>query len=91
MTKDEQNNLLDAVAEVFLRCFVLAFCLLLLWFVFFLVGGDWAYAIHSRWFGLSRLHFDLTIYYGLAFFKMAAILFFLLPYVSIKLLLRKKH
>jgi hypothetical protein len=91
MTKDEQDNFLDAVAAVFLRCFVLAVCLLLLWFLFFLVGADWAYSIHSRWFELSRVHFDLMIYYGMAFFKMAAILFFLLPYVSIKLILRKKQ
>ncbi|HUW19547.1 MAG TPA: hypothetical protein VMW16_09615 [Sedimentisphaerales bacterium] len=91
MTKDEQNDMLDAAAGIFLRCFVLAVCLLLLWFVFFLVGADWAYGIHSRWFGLSRLHFDLMIYYGLAFFKMAAILFFLLPYVSIRLILRKRR
>jgi len=90
MTKDEQNNCLDAVAGVFLRCFVLAVCLLLFWFVFYLLAGNWAYSIHSRWFGISRHDFDLMYYYAMAFFKMASFLFFLIPYIAIKLILRKK-
>ena len=91
MTKDEQINCLDAVAGVCLRCFVLAVCLLLLWFVFFLVGADWAYSIHSRWFDISRHEFTLMYYYVMAFFKMASFLFFLIPYIAIKLILRKKQ
>ncbi len=90
MTKDEQNNLLEAVAGVCLRCFVLAFCLLLFSFVFYLLAADWAYSMHSRWFDISRHEFTLMYYYAMAFFKMAAFLFFLLPYISIKLILRKK-
>jgi len=90
MTKDEQNNLLDAVTGVLLRCFVLAFCLLLFSFVFYLLAADWAYSIHSRWFELSRHDFDLMYYYVMAFTKIVSFLFFLIPYVSIKLILRKK-
>ncbi|MFC1737645.1 DUF6868 family protein [Planctomycetota bacterium] len=90
MTKDERNDCLEVVAGVCIRCFVLAFCLLLFSFVFYLLAADWAYSIHSRWFEISRLHFDLMYYYVMAFFKIAAFLFFLMPYVSIKLILRKK-
>jgi len=90
MTKDELNNLLDTAAGILLRCFVLAFCLLWLWFIFFLVGKDWAYSIHSRWFEISRFDFDLMFYQSMALFKMAILLFFLLPFISIKLILRKK-
>jgi hypothetical protein len=90
MTKDEQNNLLDAVAGICLRCFVLAFCLMLFSFAFYLLAADWAYSIHSSWFDITRLQFTL-MYYGLmAFMKIAAFLFFLFPYISIKLILRKK-
>jgi len=89
MNKDEQNNFLHALAGIFLRCFFLSFVLLLLWFVFYLVAADWGYSIHSRWFELSRHDFDLMNYYGMALIKTGAILFFLFPYLSIKLLLRK--
>jgi len=90
MTNDEQNNLLDAVAGICLRCFVLAVCLLLFSFVFYLLAADWAYSMHSGWFEISRLHFDLMYYYLMAFMKIAGFLFFLFPYISIKLILRKK-
>ena len=89
MTKDEQNNLLDAVAGILLRCFVLSFCLLMPWFIFFLVGKDCAYSIHSKWFEISRFDFNLMLYQSMALFKMAIFLFFLLPFISIKLILRK--
>jgi len=91
MTKDEQNNLLDAAAGICLRCFVLAVCLLLFSFVFYLLAGDWAYSIHSRWFEISRHDFDLMFYCWMAFIKIVTFLFFLLPFLAIKLMLRKKQ
>lgn len=90
MNKDEQNNLLHRLADVFLRCVFLCFALLLSWFVFYLVAAGWAFSIHSRWFELTRHDFDLMNYYGMALIKICAIMFFLFPYVSIKLVLRKK-
>ena len=90
MTKDEQNNLLEAAAGICFRCFVLAFCLLLFSFVFYLLAADWAYSFHSGWFDISRHDFDLMFYCWMAFIKIVSFLFFLFPYISIKLILRKK-
>jgi hypothetical protein len=90
MTKDEQNNLLDAVAGVCLWCFVLSMCLLLLWFVFYLGAGNWVYSVHSRFFDITRHEFEVVGYCGAGLVKIAAFLFFLFPYVAIKLILRKK-
>ena len=90
MTKDEQNNLLDAAAGICIRCFLHSVVLLLFWFVFYLAAGDWAYSIHSKWFELSHHHFELMNYYAMAFAKIIVFLFFLVPYLSIKLLLLKK-
>jgi len=91
MNKDEQDNLLDRVAGIFLWCFLLSFALLLLWFDFYLLAGDWAYSIHAGWFELSRRDFALVNYWGMAFTKFCAIIIFLFPYLSIKLVLRKKR
>jgi hypothetical protein len=91
MAKDELNNVLDAVAGIFLWCFILAFCLMWVWFIFFVVGKDWVYSIHSRWFEISRIDFDLILYRSMALFKMATFLFFLLPFVAIKIVQRKKR
>jgi hypothetical protein len=91
MNQDEGKTLAEGIASIFLRCFFLSVALLLLWFVFYFMAGDWAYSIHSRWFGLSRRDFGLIHYYGMAVTKTCAILFFLFPYLSIKLVLRKKE
>jgi hypothetical protein len=90
MTKDEQNNLLEAVAGICLRCFALSICLLVVWLVFYLIAGKWAYGIHSKWFDVYESDFQLMCYYGMAFIKMVAFIFFLFPYISIKLVLRKR-
>jgi len=86
----KQNTSLDTAAGMFLRCFVLSICLMLLWFVFYLAAADWAYSIHSRWFEIDRHNFDVMHYYGMGIIKIASFLFFLLPFISIKLILRKK-
>jgi hypothetical protein len=91
MTKDELNNMLDAVAGVCLRCFALAVCLMLFSFVFYLVAADCAYSIHSRWFEITRPNFELMYYCWMAFMKIVSFLFFLIPYIAIKLMLRKKQ
>jgi hypothetical protein len=91
MNMDEQDSLLDRVAGIFLRCFLMCYALLLLWFVLFLLAGNWAYGIQAGWFELSRHDFALVNYIGIAFTKICAIIFFLFPYVSIKLVLRKQR
>lgn len=91
MNADEMSNGLDAVAEVLLRCFLFSLAILIVWFMSYVVGGDWIYSIHSKWFDLSKHEFALMNYYGMALLKLCAIVFFLLPYGSIKLMLRKKN
>ena len=89
MSKDEQNYLLEYLAGIFIRCFFLAYALLLIWFVFYWAGGDWDYNLTSQWFKVSKHEYDLVCYYGIAFMKICVLTFFLLPYIATKLVLRK--
>jgi hypothetical protein len=91
MNKDEQDNLLDQVAGIFLRCFLMCYALLLLWAVIYFLVGNWTYGIQAGWFELSRHDFALVNYCAIAFTKICAIIFFLFPYLSIKLVLRNKR
>jgi hypothetical protein len=70
MNTDEQDNLLNRVAEIFLRCFLLCYALLLLWFAFYFLAGNWAYGIQAGWFELSRHDFsaDYVGFWGGDFF-----------------------
>jgi hypothetical protein len=85
----DTDELLDAIAKVLLRCLVFGFLLLLLWtaVIVFLPGPIYA---QGKWFGLSADEVDVIHYSGLAFVKMCVLLFFLFPYVSIRLVLRRK-
>ena len=91
MSEKEQDNLLYQAGDIFLWCFLLSVALLVLWSILYLVIGDWAYSIHGGLFELTRHDFTLVNYWGMAFTKICAIIFFLFPYVSIKVLLRKKR
>ena len=89
-TSTEINDLLDTLAKVLLRCAVFGFLLLLLWFGLCMLAGDMVYGLHGRLFDLTRHELNLIHYCGMAFVKMCVLLFFLFPYIAIRLVLRKR-
>ena len=82
------NELFDAIAKVLLRCFVLGFLLLLLWAACYMFLSGPIYA-QGQWFGLSPHEVDVIHYCGMAFVKMCVLLFFLFPYIAIRLVLKR--
>jgi hypothetical protein len=90
MSPAEVNDLLDAIAKVLLRCVVIGILILLLTFAMVLVAGDAVHSIHSKWFDVTRHEFDVIVYCSLALGKTCVALFFLVPWLSIRLVLRKR-
>ncbi|HEX5105991.1 MAG TPA: hypothetical protein VFV87_19365 [Pirellulaceae bacterium] len=82
-------NLLQAAAQVLLRCFVLGFAFLLFWFAAFSLGKEWMYRSASQ-FDLSPHEINLIHYCGMALVKGWVIVFFLFPYIAIRLVMRKR-
>jgi hypothetical protein len=90
---DESSSFLGALellSAILLRCFAIGVAVVLLWFFFFLIGGDAIYAIHGKWFSISRPGFDLLNYYGMAFIKVCNFMLFLVPYLAIRMVLKGK-
>ncbi|MFI5294572.1 MAG: DUF6868 family protein [Thermodesulfovibrionales bacterium] len=86
------KNRLEVTAKILIRCFILNFALVLFWFFFFLIGSSqWGYELHSKIFDITRHEFALINYCGIAFVKMCNIIFFLFPYVAIRLVLKQKQ
>lgn len=83
------RNQLDVIAGILIRCFLGGMVLLMVWFAGFAFAGDWIYQVHSRWFQIPRQSFDAIHYAGMAVTKIAIILFFLLPWIAIKLVSKK--
>ena len=82
---------LEVIAKVLLLCWLFGFLLLLFWFGVYAVAGDQVLKIHGTWFDLTKHDFDLMNYYGMAFVKVCVFLFFLVPYIAIRLVLRKRN
>ncbi len=88
---EDHRSGLESWARVLIRCFALSIALLIIWFGFYLLLGDWAHSVHSRMFGeLSKRDYELINYCGMGFVKVLAFVFFLIPYISIRLVLRAK-
>jgi len=84
----EIRRSLEAASGVLLRCFVLGVALLVLWFVFFLVGGEMAYGLHGKLFDITKHEFELLNYCGMALVKLVVLVVFLIPYVATRLALK---
>ena len=57
----------------------------LFWFAMFYFAHDWIYALHAKFFSLSKENFDAIHYAGMAYYKLTIFLFFLVPYLALRL------
>lgn len=57
-----------------------------IWFTAFLGAHDRLYALHRRWFRFSVASFDAIHYCGIAFYKAATWMFFIIPYLVLRLI-----
>ena len=89
MVGQEQDLFLERVADILIRCFLMTIALLFVWFIFFVFAGGFVYELHSRWFDLEWYDLNWFFYVGMATLKIIAFVFFLFPYIAIRLVLRK--
>lgn len=64
---------------------VINYALLILWFLIFSLAHDWLYGLHGKWFTLSGEYFDAIHYLTMALFKLCIFLFFLVPYLALRI------
>ncbi len=83
------NDWLETVAMVLIRCFWIGFAIVLFWFVIILCASDFVYQVHSTFFTMSETQFDLMHYGGLGLTKLVVFIFFLIPYLAIKMVQAK--
>ncbi len=71
------------LTRLLLWSLVVNYVVLLIWFVAFAVAGDAIQRLHGRWFRLSDNTFDAIHYGGMAFYKLAIVLFNLAPLIAL--------
>jgi len=87
----QTNDLLDAIAKVLLRCFILSYLFLLFWVGCYLACRRLALSDNGPLFGVTKHEMDLVSFYGIVLVKCFAFLVCLFPYISIRLMLQKRH
>ncbi|MBI1387973.1 MAG: hypothetical protein GC154_05950 [bacterium] len=80
---------LETLARILIRCFVMGFVLMVIWFAVVFCAEDFVFNIHASLFGIEKAQFIAINYYGLAAVKMFVILVFLIPYIAIRLVMMK--
>jgi hypothetical protein len=88
MSDPRTTDLFDTLAKVLLHCGVFGYLLLLLTFGFYMLAGEALYRLNGM-FGLSKHELDLIIYGCIVLIKLVVLLFFLIPWLAIRLVLRK--
>lgn len=87
--QDGYRECLEMMAQVLIRCFVGGVILLLVWFLVYLTATDWLYATNARWFNITREQFVLVNFCGIAAVKIFVYVAFLIPYIAVRLVIRK--
>jgi hypothetical protein len=92
MQNSERNDVfLKTLASILIRSFLFGLAFLLLWFLFYLIAPGWMFEMNAKWFNIGKRDFDLINYFGMGFFKISILVFFFLPYLAIRSVLRKKE
>ena len=84
----QTTEFFDVLAKVLLRCWIFGFVVIYAWFGLVVLAKAPFYGLLGGLFGLSNHELDLTNYCGIALLKLLVIVFFLLPWLAIRLVLR---
>jgi Family of unknown function (DUF6868) len=84
------DEVIEVTAQVLIRCTAIGIIVLLIWWGALELFGDLAYNVHSRTAPMSRAQFDIIHYVGMLLTKSAVSLFFFIPYIAIRLVIRKR-
>lgn len=74
------------LADVLLHCVLINYAILLVWFVAFSLAHERLFALHTRWFALSKADFDRLHYQAMAIFKILVLVFNLTPWLALHLM-----
>ena len=75
--------MIETVTEFFMWCTIINGALLLLGSIMCLLMQNWIYSIHSKFLAISREAFNVAIYSFLGLFKIAFLIFSVVPYVAL--------
>ena len=67
-------------------CSLVYIIFFLIWVLFFIIGRDWLYNLHGKWFPMPIDKFNVIHYALMGIFKIILIVFFLVPYLVLRMI-----
>ena len=75
----------EIISSFLAWCSVINIGLLLFWLLWLMLGHDFIYRFHGRWFKLSVERFDAIHYSLMGVFKIGIFLFNIVPYFALRI------
>ena len=75
--------------KILLRCWVCGFVVLFIWLGAVLLLGPMIHDLHGPMFGLSAHELNVIFYCGMGILKLAVLVLFFMPWLAIRLVLKK--
>ena len=73
------------VEGVLLRCFILGFVVLIIWFLFLVFAGELVHDVHGSIFRkITSRQFEVIHYCGMGLLKLFVSVFFFIPYIAMR-------
>lgn len=85
---EDTIRILDTIAAILLRCFIITVIAMLFVWVLTLMFGGFFYQLYTLFYDITRKEFDLFFLYSMVFIKSLYMVFFLFPFIAIKHFLR---
>ncbi len=78
------------VRKALLWCAIINYGLLLWWCLYFMLAQDWMHQVAGAWFHISAEQFDAINFAGILFYKIAIVLFNIVPCIALYIVGRGK-
>ena len=87
--QESTRTVFDTLAKVLLRCWIFGSVLLAIWLGAAWLLSDIIHKLHGPMFGITLHEFDVIFYGALGMLKLFVLVFFFIPWLSIRLVLKK--
>lgn len=78
--------IIQQLKELLLWCTVINAGILIYWWIMFMLAHNFVFRLHSKWFNISVEKFDVIHYQSIVLYKLAIILFNLVPYIALTII-----
>lgn len=87
--QESTRTVVNTIAQILLRSWIFGFVLLAVWSGVALLMGETIHKFHGPMFGLTSHELDVIFYCTLGMLKVFVLVFFFIPWLSIRLVLKK--